>query len=261
MNKPADLIAWPTDMPDRASVNGDLAGARNVTMQTLIGLPRGNFSQDCQPPTNPAIVALVETADVGPFRATGLRPAIASLREVLADVKVADPDLHGRLGTAGMLCCRWVRGSTSVISNHSWGTAIDLTIDGKLDARGDNRVQRGLFELRPHFNRHGWFWGAAFRTEDAMHFEASDQLIRRWADEGRFGRGGAMSELMLGDRGPRVEALQRALNERLGTGLGEDGDFGPLTHAAVVMFQRRTGLVTDGIAGRLTLGARGLGVA
>jgi hypothetical protein len=32
-------------------------------------------------------------------------------------------------------------------------------------------------------NQHGWYWGAAFRTEDAMHFEASRSLISQWAPQ------------------------------------------------------------------------------
>jgi hypothetical protein len=90
------------------------------------------------------------------------------------------PDVYAVLGTAGMLCCRYQRGSTSAISNHSWGTAIDLTIAKVLDARGDNKVQYGLTLIAPIFNRHGWYWGAMFPTEDAMHFEASKGLVEKW---------------------------------------------------------------------------------
>ncbi len=84
------------------------------------------------------------------------------------------------LGTAGMLCARNVRGSTTSISNHSWGTAIDLTVDGELDARGDNNVQFGLELIAPMFNAAGWFWGVDFRTEDAQHFEAGATLVAGW---------------------------------------------------------------------------------
>ena len=47
-------------------------------------------------------------------------------------------------------------------------------------------MQRGLLDIYPVFLRHGFFWGAAFGREDAMHFEASDQLVRKWAAEGKF---------------------------------------------------------------------------
>jgi D-alanyl-D-alanine dipeptidase len=85
------------------------------------------------------------------------------------------------LGTEGMLCARFVRGSTTHISNHSWGSAIDLTIDGVLDARGDKKVLFGCHLLAPIFNAQGWFWGAGFPKEDAMHFEGGSDLVTRWA--------------------------------------------------------------------------------
>jgi hypothetical protein len=84
------------------------------------------------------------------------------------------------LGTAGMLCARYVRGSSTSISNHSWGTAIDLTIDGELDARGDNNVQFGLELIAAMFNAAGWYWGIDFRTEDSQHFEAGLALAGNW---------------------------------------------------------------------------------
>lgn len=253
MNKPAEIILWPEDLPDRRRINGELDGARNVTMQTLLGLPRSTFSKDCQDPTNPAFTKLIVFEDVGPFRVRGLRPAVESLRQILSDVRDESPDLYDRLESAGMLCCRWVRGSTTVMSNHSWGTAIDLKIDGQLDPRGDNKVQRGLLQLYRHFNRHGWFWGAAFGTEDSMHFEASDQLIHQWAAEGRFSSQSSQLGLTIGDRGAKVEALQEALNARFGFQIQVDGRFGALTHAAVIHFQKQEGLVPDGIAGARTL--------
>src|ERR1035437_4827890 len=60
------------------------------------------------------------------------------------------------------------------------GTTVDLTLNGLLDRRGDNQVQLGLTLIASIFNAHGWFWGAAFRTEDALHFEASRSLISQW---------------------------------------------------------------------------------
>jgi peptidoglycan hydrolase-like protein with peptidoglycan-binding domain len=55
--------------------------------------------------------------------------------------------------------------------------------------------------------------------------------------------------LRIGDRGPRVAALQRAL------GVQADGIFGPRTRAAVRAFQRRHGLLVDGIVGPQTRAA------
>ena len=202
----------------------------------------------------------MEIANVGPFRVQGLKPAVASLKEIVSEIAVKAPDAHTELGTAGMLCARLVRGTkTHAISNHSWGTAIDLTLDGVLDTRGDNLVQEGLTRIAPVFNRHGWFWGAGFRTEDAMHFEAGDDLIRKWHAAGTFGAAAPVPEalMMIGDRGPDVLALQRRLNA-LGARLEEDGEFGTGTRAAVMAFQGSNGLRPDGVVGANTRAALGL---
>lgn len=237
---------------DRFKANGKLSPARATVNAALIGNPRGTYGKDCQPVENPAFKALTVTQSVGPFNVTGLRPAVAALAAVLADVRVAHPALYEQLGTAGMLCCRLVRGSTTAVSNHSWGIAVDLTIDGELDDFNDGFVQQGLLDLWPIFNRHGFYWGIAFPREDCMHFEASDQLIRRWATEGAFGPQSSKTipgALTMGDRGPRILALQRALNAAMApVWIDEDGIFGPQTRLALIDFQRSHGLAPDGLA-------------
>ncbi|MCW5939897.1 MAG: M15 family metallopeptidase [Fimbriimonadaceae bacterium] len=119
------------------------------------------------------------TADVGPFRVTGLDVAVDSLRKVMTAFRKADPEAYASVGTAGMLCARLVRGSAKTISNHSWGTAVDLTFDRRLDVMGDGMVQLGLLRVRPFFQAHGWYWGAGFAREDAMHFELAEETVRR----------------------------------------------------------------------------------
>ena len=180
MSKITDLIPIP------GGINAGLNAARQVTMKALLGTPRGNFTSDCQPVTNPILRSLVRTADVGPFRVTGLAPAVDSLREVMAEIRTIEPEVFAGLGSSGMLCARLVRGSAVSISNHGWGTAIDLNLNGMLDQRGNGMVQIGLAHIAPIFNRHGWYWGAGFPTEDAMHFELSDQTIRALHATGIF---------------------------------------------------------------------------
>lgn len=252
----------PLSHEDRRTLNGGLHAARNATMLARIGNPRPSYGTDCAPVEDPLIRSLIVTEDVGPFRATGLAPAVAGLRAILSDIQREFPDIQAALGSAGMLCCRLVRGSATAISNHSWGTAIDLTIDGVLDVRGDGRAQAGLVAIHPIFNRHGFFWGAAFRIEDAMHFEASEELIERWSKEGVFGAQRALRKpgLTIGDRGPQVESLQAALNRHLPPDdlLLVDGVFGKDTRAALAGFQRMHGLPPDGIATARTLDALGL---
>ncbi|TRW99413.1 hypothetical protein FNJ84_01690 [Paracoccus sp. M683] len=235
---------------DRHGCNGALSPSRNLTNLALIGSPRGIYGQDGALPENPNFTAMVEQHDFGPFTAEGLRPAIRALQQIMDEVAVEHPALFGRLGAAEMLCCRLVRGSDSVISAHSWGTAIDLTIDGIQDKPGDNNIQRGLLDLWPIFNRHGFYWGVAFPREHAMHFEASDQLIWQWANDGEFGQPSARrvpKAMTIGDRGCQVLALQQALNRELSPMLIiEDGTFGPQTRAAVLELQRRLDLPKDG---------------
>ena len=66
------------------------------------------------------------------------------------------------------------------------GTAIDFTLDGQLDAPGDDQVQRGLLDLYSILKRFGWFWGAEFGREDAMHFEVGSRIVRDWINRGVF---------------------------------------------------------------------------
>jgi putative peptidoglycan binding protein/D-alanyl-D-alanine carboxypeptidase-like protein len=246
-------------IPVPGTINAGVNSAKQTTMLSLLGNPRDSYTDDCQPVTNPNLSGLVVVESVGPFRAQGLRPAIASLRQVLQDVAQTHADIHAALGTAGMLCARLVRGSAHSISNHSWGTAIDLTVAGVLDRRGDGFVLRALADIAPIFNHHGWFWGAGFATEDAMHFEASDDLIRQWHIDGLVGRGAPPPPVLLtvGDRGPEVRVLQTRLNER-GAALTVDGVFGTGTRAAVAAFQVAHGLRGDGVVGPKTRDALGL---
>lgn len=64
--------------------------------------------------------------------------------------------------------------------------------------------------------------------------------------------------LYIGSSGPQVSELQRRLKAAYASYAGSlpvDGDFGPLTDAAVREFQRRSGLVVDGIVGTQTAAA------
>jgi hypothetical protein len=47
---------------------------------------------------------------------------------------------------------------------------------------------RGVLLLVPYFNRHGWYWGGGFSGDsvDSMHFELSDETIRRVPDTPLF---------------------------------------------------------------------------
>ena len=88
--------------------------------------------------------------------------------------------------TARHTAWRGIR-SSRVFSNHSWEAAIDVSVNGVLDRIGDGYAQSGLLLLSQFFNKEGFFWGAGFRVEESMHFEASDELLRTWHEQGLLG--------------------------------------------------------------------------
>lgn len=164
-------------------VNRGLQGPTSGLMKVMLGVPTDKPTVDCGPLRNKKLAARMVTDNVGPFNVTGFDLAVRSLKDVFKEVKQTYPDL--KLSNAGMLCCRLVRGTqVGSISNHSWGTAIDLKIDGVLDERGDNKVQHGLHLIAPIFNKYGWYWGAHFSTEDGMHFEISVSKLHQWKQAG-----------------------------------------------------------------------------
>lgn len=261
MAKPKAIIPIPS------GINAGLSSAKRLTMLSVLGMPRANLDDKCRGVTNPKIKALIVTEDVGPFKVTGLKPAVASLRRVLAKVKEAHPDVHDVIGSSGMLCVRRIKGSNNP-SNHAFGTAIDINIEGALDGinvgggtgRQDNRTLAGLAAMAPFFHAEGWFWGVGFsKFEDGMHFEVADQTIRKWHEEGLLipGRTTMPESLSIGDEGGEVRRLQEALIAR-GFDLLPDGDFGPITQAMVIEFQADNGLKPDGIVGPKTKAALGL---
>jgi hypothetical protein len=184
------------EVPPRTTFNLGLTSPGNQYMVDLLGHPVKDASYrpdgKCTRPDAPSFTRLLVTKTIGPLKVTGLKPAVQSLQEVLGRVRGEIPDLYALLGTAGMQCARLTKirqpdGTMRIgpgISNHSWGTAIDLTVQGTLDTPGNNLTQRGLLILSTYFNAAGWSWGASFRVEDAMHFEASKALLARWKAAG-----------------------------------------------------------------------------
>ncbi|MFN0113218.1 MAG: M15 family metallopeptidase [Paracoccaceae bacterium] len=166
--------------------NKGITQPRNKTMLAILGQPRDSYSTDCQAITDPKLKSLVETRAIGPITVTMLKPALDSLARVLARLKESDPDIHDKLGTAGALCVRFIRGSNTAISNHSWGTAIDLTLEGDLDGFADGATQFGLVVLAEYFNEEGWYWGAVYNREDSMHFEVGEETLAAWQAEGKL---------------------------------------------------------------------------
>ena len=185
-NQILDSYAQVVVIPSRRSLNAGMSVATPGFLEGLLGRPREDLSDDCQPMTNPDLRDLLVLDEVGPIRVHMLEPAVESLRNVFAGIRRADPDLYDRIGTAGSLCVRQIRGTRGRLSSHAFGTAVDLNIDGRLDAFGAGTTQLGLTILADFFAAEGWIWGAAFGREDSMHFEVSRETLLQWREEGRL---------------------------------------------------------------------------
>jgi hypothetical protein len=87
--------------------------------------------------------------------------------------------LIGRvLSWEGSFVPRFVRGSRTTLSNHSWGTAFDINFAwNRLGAVPALRGQRGsVRELVPIAHELGFYWGGHFSRADGMHFEVARVL-------------------------------------------------------------------------------------
>ena len=179
----ANILSKLVPLPGKGAINTGLSAAKPSTLSKVLGLPREDVGVECRPVTNPKLRNRIITRSVGPFRVTELDLAVDSLCRVMDRLKAVDPEAYAQVGSAGMLCCRFVRGSKKTLSSHSWGTAIDLTFGEEVDPRGDGKCQLGLLRLYPHFHAEGWYWGAGFPREDSMHFEIAEETILRLKPE------------------------------------------------------------------------------
>lgn len=68
----------------------------------------------------------------------------------------------------GSFVPRYVRGSSTNLSSHSYATSID--INAASNPRG-SAPSPGQKKLAPIFEKHGWYWGDKFPIRDPMHFE------------------------------------------------------------------------------------------
>ena len=259
LSAPLELVRIPD------GINEGLSSPKNSTMLQILGMPRDHVDNKCRMPTNLPLAELIVTKNVGPFRVTGRKPAVKSLKKIFKKVEKDHPELYSQLGTAGMTCVRYIRNSNR-LSNHSWGCAIDVKIGAVLDgiqypgAGEDGVTLAGLVTLSEYFHKEGWYWGVGFSSfEDGMHFEIADETLRQWRSDGTLGedvkaRSLSKPVLSLGDRGKDVKELQQLLLQK-GYDVMVDGHFGPITHAIVIDFQARVGLTPDGLVGEKTMKA------
>lgn len=165
--------------PAPESVNSGLTACKNSTLIAKFGKPRANVTAEFQSVTNPVLKKRLKKGTWFGDPITGLDYAVDSLARIEAQIRKNHPELVKHMGTAGMLAVRLVRGSKSTISNHAWGTAIDLSFDGAVDDRGDGMCQAWLLLVYGYFHKEGWYWGTEFPTEDSMHFDLADETVKK----------------------------------------------------------------------------------
>ena len=178
MEKLDDLIP----IPSKNVMNTGLTSARESTMLKIFGTP-GQLTKDCSDPSPDLIKQLVYGMDVGPFKVSGLRFAIESLKQIFDEVKEKLPEVYQAVKKDGVLCVRSRRTNPSKFSNHSWGSAIDIYFGSGVVEQGTPLTHRGVYLLFPFFNANGWYWGAEFSGDsvDSMHFELAEETVSKLA--------------------------------------------------------------------------------
>lgn len=188
---------------------------------------------------------------------------IAVLVDALIDWTEAQGYL-GKPGQCGAYNCRPIAG-TDTSSLHAWALALDWNwIDNPYTSTGRHTMPDWMPQrwARYGFGWGGWYSGA---RKDFMHLEFmggpadADELTALALAELR-GPSASSTVLRLGSTGDAVKALQARLNRDYPaySHLVVDGDFGLATERVVKEFQRRAGLVVDGVAGPATLARLGL---
>ena len=185
----AAFFMKPVPLMDSLPINTGLRSATEHTMVSILGSPKLPLTTKCQSERASDLVKSLQATEKvsSTFRLTGIKPALASVKTILAGVFAANPDLETVLSTEGMLCVRFRKPTSgkksTAISNHSWGTAIDFKIVGfDAPANTGGKIPRFIALLLPAFNAAGWFSGIAFH--DTMHFEVSEETIRKWSADG-----------------------------------------------------------------------------
>lgn len=114
----------------------------------------------------------------------GAADALRAVSADLAKVFAQKPELHVYVEKlAGTLNWRKIAG-TERLSNHSFGTAIDLNVNKAAYWRWQPPAQLATFsrknwpnDIVEAFERHGFIWGGKWWHFDTMHFEYRPEII------------------------------------------------------------------------------------
>lgn len=172
-------------LPDWQDLNSGLTSASSRHLADVLGNPRTDYGFDCQQPNEPTFNLQLWNGDIGPFVVEGHHLFLRALRNGFNDLRLSDPSLLPLIGNAGCLCCRWVRGFPGVISNHSFGCAIDLKVGGIMPPLGAGWWTRGHEAIYQVMHKQKIYSGAGYHNrKDPMHFEASNELLNDWVVQG-----------------------------------------------------------------------------
>lgn len=157
---------------ERAAVFGEFryepVGANTDDIRILDGWDRANIQA----------VVIPQLAGVRGAPANGRiwvhRLVVEQMRSLFAawaDAGLADLILTWE----GSFVPRFVRGSRTTLSNHSWGTGFDMNFQwNRLGAVPALRDEKGsVRELVPIAHEHDFYWGGHFSRRDGMHFEVA----------------------------------------------------------------------------------------
>lgn len=86
---------------------------------------------------------------------------------------------------AGSWVPRFVRGSRTYLSNHSFGSAFDINAPWNGLGRTPALVGKtgSVRKLVPAANRLGFYWGGHFKRPDGMHFEVAQTMSKQQVEE------------------------------------------------------------------------------
>jgi hypothetical protein len=187
----------------------------------------------------------------------------------LLNMCLKDDDYITQRKTTGGFNYRKIAGSDRY-SCHAYGLAVDInwqlnpvTRDGSIKTNFLDSTINNILNIKTQDGLPIFRWGGNYNSyKDPMHFEIyvtpaelAVGIIRENFDQKEYIKLGlANKPLRKGDKGNSVMYIQELINETkvLNKPLIIDGDFGNLTQAAVLIFQKAAGIVEDGIVGANT---------
>ena len=171
--------------------------------------------------------------------------AVVPLMKVEADLIAGGWDKKYYWTDLQTYCYRVIAG-TSILSNHSWPTAIDIN-PAKNPMRYDNKLVTDIpSQVVAIFKKHGFKWGGEYRTvKDAMHFEYLGEPVKDYPSK----RVLKLRPILM--NGDDVTEAQQLLIY-YGYNLIANGIFDVRTDAMVRSFQASKMLEVDGIIGKIT---------